>query len=293
MDIGLCLPYMKPGLNRQTVLDWCRMIDQGPFASLSCGERITGPTLEMRQVLATAAAVTERVRIVPSLYVLPMHSAVWAAKEIATLDVLSGGRVEVTVGVGGRENDYRAVGASFAKRHQRMDEQVAQMRRIWAGEPPFEGADPVGPMPLQAGGPRLLAGVMGPKSMARVAHWADGIYAFSMNGNRAEIDTLFRMADAAWEQAGRTTPPRKVGGFWYSLAPDGKARLQDYVFNYLKVLDAGFARNMADSMTRYTPEAVADALADLQRAGCDEVFLVPATDHHDEVSESARLVQSG
>jgi len=292
MDFGICLPYMKPGLNRQTILDWCRAIDSGPFQSLSCGERITGPTLEMRNVLAAAAAVTERVRIVPSLYVLPMHSAVWAAKEIATLDVLSNGRVEVTVGVGGREHDYRAVGASFARRHQRMDEQIAEMRRIWSGEPPFEGADPVGPMPVQAGGPPILAGVMGPKSMARVAQWADGIYAFSMNGNRAEIETLFRMAEEAWDKAGRSTPPRKVGGFWYCLHPeDSQARLQHYVFDYLKVLDSGFARMMADSMTRHTSSAVNDALADMQAAGCEEVFLVPATDHLQEVHGAAMLVQ--
>lgn len=293
MDIGICLPYMKPGLDRDTILNWCQLIDRGPFQSLSCGERITGPTLEMRHVLAAAAAVTGRVRIVPSLYVLPMHSAVWAAKEIATLDVLSGGRVEVTVGVGGRENDYRAVGASFARRHQRMDEQVAEMRRIWAGEAPFDGCDPVGPAPVQAGGPRILAGVMGPKSMARVAHWADGIYAFSMNGNRSEIETLFRMADEAWEKAGRSTAPRKVGGFWYSLAPEGKSRLRDYVFDYLKVLDNGFARSMADSMTRHSATAVADALADMQQAGCDEVFLVPATDHTDEIELTAGLITAG
>ena len=69
----------------------------------------------MRVLLGAAAAVTSRVRVVPSLYVLPMHSAVWAAKEIATLDVISAGRVTVTVGVGGREKDYRAVDA--AKRY--------------------------------------------------------------------------------------------------------------------------------------------------------------------------------
>ena len=105
MDIGVCLPYMERDLDRERIQAWCRAIDDGPFSSLSCGERITGYTIEMRTTLAFAAAVTERVRIVPSLYVLPMHSAVWAAKEIATLDVLSGGRVTVTVGVGGREVD--------------------------------------------------------------------------------------------------------------------------------------------------------------------------------------------
>ena len=103
MRFGICLPYMERDYDRATILAWCRRADAGPFYSLSCGERITGYTFEMRVLLAAAAAVTERVRIVPSLYVLPMHSAVWAAKEIATLDVLSEGRVTMTVGVGGRE----------------------------------------------------------------------------------------------------------------------------------------------------------------------------------------------
>merc|ERR1711974_132219 len=113
--------------------DWCRIIDQGPFSSLSCGERITGYSMEMRNILAFAAASTERVRIVPSLYVLPMHSAVQSAKEIATLDILSNGRVSVTVGVGGREKDYQALGAEMKGRFQRMDEQIALMNRIWRG----------------------------------------------------------------------------------------------------------------------------------------------------------------
>ena len=138
MDVGVCLPYMERDLSRERVLAWCRGVDSGPFSSLSCGERITGYTIEMRTAMAAAAAVTERVRIVPSLYVLPMHSAVWAAKEIATLDLISDGRVTVTVGVGGRPEDYRAVGSSAARRHARMDEQVSLMRSIWRGEPPAE-----------------------------------------------------------------------------------------------------------------------------------------------------------
>jgi len=130
MKISLCLPYMKESITRQTIVDWCERIEAGPFHSLACGERITGYTLEMRNVLAFAAAITERVRIVPSLYVLPMHNAVWAAKEIATLDLLSNGRVTVTVGVGGREVDFQAVGADFGKRHEKQDAQIATMKRI-------------------------------------------------------------------------------------------------------------------------------------------------------------------
>ncbi len=290
MDVGVCLPYMERDYGREEVLAWCRAIDEGPFSSLSTGERITGYTLEMRGLLAAAAAVTERVRIVPSLYVLPMHDEVWAAKEIATLDVLSGGRVTLTVGVGGREVDYRAVGASFARRHARMDAQIARMRRIWAGEPPFDGADIVGPNPVQKEGPPILAGAMGPKAMARAAEWADGVYSFSMNGEYDETRRMFDLAREAWEKAGRSTPPRLVGGFWYSLASDAEHRLRTYVYEYLKVFGDPMANGVAGTMTRHEPGAVAEAIENLRRAGSEEIFLVPTSAELDEIENVLPLV---
>ena len=290
MRYGVCLPYMERDYDREKILAWCRAIDAGPFHSLSCGERITGYTCEFRVLLSAAAAVTERVRIVPSLYVLPMHSAVWAAKEIATLDLLSAGRVTVTVGVGGRENDYRAVGASFARRHQRMDEQVAEMRRIWAGEPPFEGADPVGPDPVQPGGPPILIGAMGPKSMARGAQWAQGIYAFSLNGEAHEIRSMQQMADNAWDQAGRADRPYRMAGFWCSLARDSDQRLKSYVHEYLRIAGDDMARTVASMMTRSNTDAVRKAVDAYQELGVDEIMFVPATADIEEVERLAELI---
>jgi alkanesulfonate monooxygenase SsuD/methylene tetrahydromethanopterin reductase-like flavin-dependent oxidoreductase (luciferase family) len=282
---------MKQGLDRETLLGFARAVEAGPFASLSCGERITGPTVDLATTLAAAAAVTSRVRIVPTLYVLPLHDAVKAAKEIATLDVLSGGRVAVTVGVGGRPNDYRAVSAPFERRHARMDEQVARMRAIWRGEPPFAGADPVGPAPLQAGGPPIYAGVMGPKATARAARWADGVYVWSGNGEKSEIARLLAQTDRAWEAAKRERPPRRIGGFWYSLAPeDALEKLRRYVHDYVAYFGEAPARAMASQMNRATPDAVRQALDDLEAAGCDEVFLVPATAERAEVERAAEVV---
>jgi alkanesulfonate monooxygenase SsuD/methylene tetrahydromethanopterin reductase-like flavin-dependent oxidoreductase (luciferase family) len=244
----------------------------------------------MRVLLAAAAALTERIRIVPSLYVLPMHSAVWAAKEIATLDVLSEGRVTLTVGVGGRENDYRAVGASFARRHQRMDEQIAEMRRIWQGEAPFEGADEVGPRPVQPGGPPILAGAMGPKAIRRAAEWGEGIYAFSMNGDAEAIQGMLDAADQAWSEAGREVAPRRVGGFWYSLAPNAEAELKSYVFDYMQVFGDGPANAIAKTMTRHTPDSIQAALDDLEALECDEVYLVSATADLREIDGIEELI---
>lgn len=290
MRYGICLPYMKRDYDRDTILAWCRAIDAGPWYSLSCGERITGPTCDMRVLLSAAAAVTTRVRIVPSLYVLPMHSAVWAAKEIATLDVLSGGRVTVTVGVGGREKDYQAVGASFRNRHERMDQQVAEMRRIWAGEPPFEGADPVGPTPVQAGGPPILIGAMGPKAMRRGAEWAQGTYLFSMNGDKAEIEKMKQMADEAWEQAGRADRPYHMAGFWHSLADDAAPRLRQYVYDYLKIAGDDIANFVAGSMTRSNEDAVRRAIEGYQELGVDEIMFSAVTADLAEIDRLANLI---
>jgi alkanesulfonate monooxygenase SsuD/methylene tetrahydromethanopterin reductase-like flavin-dependent oxidoreductase (luciferase family) len=290
MDVGVCLPYMERDLSRERILSWCRALDEGPFSSLSCGERVTGYTVEMRTTLAAAAAVTERVRIVPSLYVLPMHSAVQAAKEIATLDLLSDGRVTVTVGVGGRQGDYQALGASMAGRHARMDQQITEMRRVWKGEAPAEGLDEVGPRPVQPGGPPIHAGVMGPKATRRAAEWADGVYVWSGNGVKSEIAHFLEMVDAAWEDAGRETPPRRVAGFWYSLAPNSQERLTSYVYDYIKVLGEPAARAMSKMVNRSTPDAVRESLDAMESLGCDECFLVPATSELAEVDRAAELL---
>jgi alkanesulfonate monooxygenase SsuD/methylene tetrahydromethanopterin reductase-like flavin-dependent oxidoreductase (luciferase family) len=291
MEVGVCLPYMKAGLSRETLLGFARAVEAGPFASLSCGERITGPTVDLGLTMAAAAAVTSRLRIVPTLYVLPLHDAVKAAKELATLDVLAGGRTAVTVGVGGRPLDYRAVGAPFERRHARMDEQVAKMRAIWRGEPPCEGADPVGPKPVQPNGPLIYAGVMGPKATARAARWADGVYVWSGNGVKAEIAHLLAQTDRAWEAARRTTRPRRIGGFWYSLAADDAlSKLRRYVYDYVAYFGDAPARAMSNAMDRATPDAVRRSLDDLEAAGCDEVFLVPATAELAEVERAAEIV---
>jgi alkanesulfonate monooxygenase SsuD/methylene tetrahydromethanopterin reductase-like flavin-dependent oxidoreductase (luciferase family) len=289
MKIGVCLPYMQRGISRQNFKDWCRIIDQGPFASLSCGERVTGYSYEMRNILAFAAAATERVRIIPALYVLPMHSAVQAAKEIATLDILSEGRVTLTVGVGGREKDYEALDASFKNRFQKMDDQIAIMKKIWRGEL-LEGLEEVGPTPIQAGGPPILVGAMGPKSIHRVSKWADGLYGFAMDGNADLINHFFTSADTAWQESGREQKPYRMAGFWYSLAANAETALSDYVFDYLKIFGEKDARNIAKTMTMHDPIAIKDGLDAIEALGCDEIQLVPASSEVAEVDRLANML---
>lgn len=291
MKIGICLPYMKAGLTRQDYLQWFRAVEDGPFHAVSCGERIHGPTFDMRVVLSAAAAVTERVEITPTLYVLPMHSAARVAKEIATLDVLSGGRVrKVCVGYGGREKDYEAMGAPFRGRYSRMDRQVEEMQKIWRGEEIIDGGGSIGPRMDNTDGPMLLAGAMGPKSIERCSHWAAGLYAWSGNGEREELARTFAMADEAWERNGRESKSYRMGGFWYTLAEDGQKKLYDYVYDYLAIAGHEIATMMAESVHRSNADAILEGLDNAEAAGCEELFMVPATAEIGEVEQLADLL---
>lgn len=277
MKIGLCFPYTQPAMDRTTMFEWFRRVEQGPFSGISCGERMIGPSVEMGSTLAAAAARTERIRIVPTLYVLPMHSAVWVAKHAATLDLISGGRVTITVGVGGRPHDYRCMEREMVRTHARMDEQVAQIRAIWRGELPFEGTEAVGPLPVQPGGPPILAGVMGPKATRRAAKWADGVYSWSGNAARDDMAGQLARVREAWDAAGRSEPPQHMAGFWYSLAPDAAKQLHDYVYKYLRIAGEELATAMATQQTRSNADAVREALDTYEELGVEECMLNSAT----------------
>jgi alkanesulfonate monooxygenase SsuD/methylene tetrahydromethanopterin reductase-like flavin-dependent oxidoreductase (luciferase family) len=277
MKIGLCFPYSQDDLSRDVMLEWFRRVDEGPFSALSCGERVVGDGVDMMALLAAAAAVTQRVEIVPTLYVLPMHPAIKVAKHAATLDLISGGRTTITVGVGGRDQDYQCMEKERVRPHAKMEEQVAQIRRIWAGEPPFEGAAPVGPRPVQTDGPAILAGVMGPKAIARAAKWADGVYSWSGNGVSGEMRQQQERVARAWQDAGRDRPPRRVAGFWYSLAPNADQRLKAYVCKYLAFMGEAPAKAISSLVDRSSPDAVRASLDAYEALGVEECWLNSAT----------------
>jgi alkanesulfonate monooxygenase SsuD/methylene tetrahydromethanopterin reductase-like flavin-dependent oxidoreductase (luciferase family) len=278
MDIAMTLPTMLPH-DRDQFAAWCRGIDEGPWSSLAVPERVTYTSHSLTVQLSGAAALTERVRLWTTLIVLPSHDEVQVAKDMASVDVLSAGRLTVGVGVGGREQDYRAISGDFSRRWSRMDDQVARMRRIWDQQPPFDGSDPVGPAPVQPGGPPFMAGVVGPKATARAARWATGVNdpssitsvdAVAVEAQRAKVVQ-------AWRDAGRSETPHFSGNIWFALGPGAKDRLSEYVYRYLRIFDDGFARQLGQDAPVHTPEALREAIDAARAAGCDEFFLVPTT----------------
>ena len=242
MRVGMNLPVMVPGLDRDTILGWCRAIDAGPWDSLALGERIAFPNPEAITTLAAAAAVTERVELVYNVAVVPMHDPVLLAKQLATIDVISGGRLTVGVGVGGRAEDYRAVGAPWSgSKLARLADGVGRMRAVWGGEIVGGARRPVEPAPVRGDLP-ILAGSLGPRSIERAAEWADGLLGFSFGLDADEVATAFDRCRTAWRAAGRTDPPRLATGTWFALGDadhdgDGPAQMREYLKRYLNFLE--------------------------------------------------------
>jgi alkanesulfonate monooxygenase SsuD/methylene tetrahydromethanopterin reductase-like flavin-dependent oxidoreductase (luciferase family) len=275
---------MVPGWSRDTLLDWCARVDAAPFSSLASGERITFPNPEIHITLAAAAIATERVKLLTNVIVLPMHNEVLQAKQLATLDVLSGGRLIVGVGAGAREEDFRAVGAEFGKKRlSQLEQQVETMRRVWRGENVVRDAKRiVEPLPLQPGGPSVLAGSIYPRAIRKAARWADGITSFSFGPSMQEVETAFETAREAWKANGRPAP-RLVINCWFALGANARAQMDEYLERYLGFLGDDVVKKLAPTVTTTSPDVLRNVVRQLAELGADELSLVPTTLDPEEI----------
>ena len=165
------------------------------------------------------------------------------------------------------------------------------MRRIWAGEPPFDGADPVGPQPIQGASLPVIAGVMGPKAIARAAYWADGVDgAWTMDGDLDHMTRSFAQIREAWDAAGRTEPPHLSSSIWYAVGDDAEVRLRGYAHTYMDNLGVGDWA--AGAVTCFTPDALRRAVDHAREAGADEFFLVPTTSDPAELDRTPEALDS-
>lgn len=287
MDVGINLPVMAPGLDRDRVLAWCARVDAGPWSSLAAGDRVNFPNPELHTLLAAAAVATERVRLITNVTVATMHHPVLLAKQLATIDVLSAGRLTVGVGVGGREEDHRALDAAWdGPRVARLEAAVDRMRALWDGEHAHPDAlGPVEPFPVQAPLP-VLAGALGPRSIRRAATWADGLLSFSFGMAGAEVAGALDAMRTAWADAGRSGDPRLVTGGFVAVGPDPDAQMEGFLRRYLDFLGPGAEAALPVADLR-SPAAVRAAVRRMADLGADEVLLTPTTTDPDEVDRLA------
>lgn len=287
------MPVMEPDLDATVLRRWAQTIDSGPFSSLCWGERIAFGNPEALTLLGALAAWTQRVPLITTVVVPQLHDPVLLAKSLATGDMLCGGRLTVGVGVGGRHEDYLAVGADPSTQTMReMAQRVEIMKRVWEGEKITESVVPVGPPTVHQGGPRLLVGTIGPKTLRSAAPWADGLAGITLDLDVAKQDELFEVGRTAWAQAGKPTP-HLATSFWFALGDpaDSRAQIHRHLRHYMNWIPGEFVDAMAPH-TGFagTEDELADVLGQFAAIGTSEIHLIPTSTDLDQLRRVADVV---
>ena len=141
------------GVGRAGIVDWAQRAEGVGFASLGTLDRLVYANYESLIALAAAAAVTERIELVTDILIAPLRSnTALLAKQAATIDSLSGGRLTLGLAPGGRRDDFEASGVDLSARGRLFDRQLDEITAVWRGE---RG---IGPAPRPGGRPGLLIG---------------------------------------------------------------------------------------------------------------------------------------
>ena len=287
------MPVMEPDLDAGVLRGWATAVDSGPFSSLCFGERIAFANPEALTLLGAVAAWTDRVPLITTVLVPQLHDPVLLAKSLATADILSGGRLTVGLGVGGRVEDYLAVGADPSSQTMaEMARRVAVMKQVWAGEKTSESVLPVGPLPVQDGGPRLLVGTVGPKTLRHAAQWADGLAGITLDLDVIKQNELFEVGRTAWTQAGKPAP-HLATSFWFAIGEADSAREQ--IHRHLRHYMNWIPPQIVDAMAPLTGFAgseddLAELLGRFAAVGTSEIHLIPTSSDLDQLRRAADVV---
>jgi alkanesulfonate monooxygenase SsuD/methylene tetrahydromethanopterin reductase-like flavin-dependent oxidoreductase (luciferase family) len=281
MRVGVGLPTTTPGADGPLLLEWARRADTGPFASLGTLDRVVYRSFDPLAALAGAAAVTARVELVTMIVIAPIRATAMLAKQAATVQSLSGGRMTLGLASGARPDDYAATGSDPRTRGVRFDDLLEAIRQAWE-----DGAMAPAP-PAGAGPPPILVGGLSGRAYGRMARLADG-YVHGGGPPRAFASAAAR-ALAAWVDLGRPGRPLLYGQGYFALGSDdvierGAAYLRDYY-----AFTGPFAEKVA-SANLITPAAIKDFVRGYEEAGCDELVLLPTVSSLDQLDRLADVV---
>jgi hypothetical protein len=177
-----------------------------------------------------------------------------------------------------------------------MADRVALMRRVWAGEKLTESVLPVGPVPVTPGGPRLLVGTIGPKTVRSAAAWADGLAGTTMDLDVAKQNELFDVARDAWKQAGKPAP-HLATSFWFAMAkPGDTGQARSQVHHHLRRYMNWIPVELVDAIAPSTgwsgdEDDLAATLRAFEAVGTDEIHLIPTSSDIDQLRRVADVVK--
>jgi alkanesulfonate monooxygenase SsuD/methylene tetrahydromethanopterin reductase-like flavin-dependent oxidoreductase (luciferase family) len=168
------------------------------------------------------------------------------------------------------------------------------MKRIWAGEKVTESVVPVGPPPLQTGGPKLLIGTMGPKTVRGAAAWADGLAAITLDLDVSKQNELFDVARRAWATAGKRKP-HLATSFWFAIGDDAqeaRAQVHRHLLHYMNWIPAAVVDAMAPTTGwAGNDDELLDVLQKFSGIGTDEIHLIPTSSDIDQLRRVAEVAK--
>lgn len=256
-----------------------RIVDfahQNDFDSLWVGDHVAFPVPIMDSLtqLSFAAALSDRLIFGTAVYLLPLRHPTPVAKQIASLDLLTDGRLIFGVGIGGEfPNEYAACGVDITQRGARLGESISLMRKLWSGESAnFAGRHfnlqevLMLPKPKQTGGPPIWCGGRRPAALARAGRLADGYISYVITPDMF-ADALNTIAESA-EQEGRQLSQFGTGHLLF-------ARIDDDYETAFKIandhLSKRYAMDFSKATRKYAaigrPEDVAAKMIEFHSAG--------------------------
>jgi alkanesulfonate monooxygenase SsuD/methylene tetrahydromethanopterin reductase-like flavin-dependent oxidoreductase (luciferase family) len=205
------------------------------------------------------------------------------AKELAGIDGISGNRLTLGIGSGGRSDDFIPPTYGMRGRGERLDRDLETFRDVWSGELFGDSTNPA--VPKDTRQIPMMFGGFAPAVMARMARWGEGYIGGPFPA--AMTSPSFEAAKTAWKDAGREGLPRLIALPYFAFGdPDkGRANIRDY-YAWMGAETADFVAGLVCGSADEV-KAVIDSFAGI---GADEIVFTPATDDADDVKRLAEVV---
>jgi alkanesulfonate monooxygenase SsuD/methylene tetrahydromethanopterin reductase-like flavin-dependent oxidoreductase (luciferase family) len=286
MRIGIGLPNTIPGAAGHLIPAWAQRAEALGFDLVATVDRVVYSNGEALTCLAAAAVATSRIELLTDILLAPTRLPALLAKEAATVDWLSGGRLTLGLAPGGRPDDFSATGMRFDNRGRRFDALLDRLQATWRGEPLPGTARPIGPAPVRGGIPILVGGAS-PQAIARAvrvgAGWTAGSAAAGVLGSLAD------QVKEAWAAAGRAGSPRIVTLAYFALGEGALERAAPYLHDY-------YGRERGEAIMQRMGRDAGSARAAVdaaEQAGAGEIVLFPTIADLAQVDDLAAALGLG
>lgn len=277
-NIGLCFVSAASEVNPRFILQMARRTEEIPLHSFWVNDRITCDNLEPLTVVTAAAAVTQKIKIGTSILLAPLWAPAILGKKLASIDVLSEGRLIIGVGVGGSKSEFDAVEVPFKGRGARTSEQIQLIKRLWQERNVNHQGKffhitnlTMGPKPIQLPHPPIWMGGSADAALKRVGRMADGYICGTLS-----LQTF----PAVWEkicsytvEAGRDPGKIEKAGITYIAIDEDKRRAVAAGEVYLERYYGKVTMDVEVNMVLGSASACADRLVSIFEKGFDTLIL--------------------